>query len=83
MKTIDILEQLDNDLAYDETAVIECDTEKTAKALYMQYSRAIRKHNFTSFIKVSRSGKTLTFSRPSKQPIPVIQKEGKEGKEVL
>ena len=82
MRTIDILEQLDNDLAYDETAVLQCDTEKTAKALYMQYSRAIKKHNFTPFIKVSRSGKTLTFFRPYEQPVPVIQKEPK-GKEVL
>ena len=82
MRTIDILEQLDNDLATDETAVITCACEKTAKALYMQYSRAIKKHNFTPFLKVSRSGKTLTFSRPPKRPIPVIQKEEK-GKEVL
>ena len=82
MRTIDILEQLDNDLAFDETAVITCACEKTAKALYMQYSRAIKKHNFTPFIKVSRSGKTLTFFRPSEQPIPVIQKEEK-GKEAI
>lgn len=78
MKTIDILEQLDNDLAYDETAVLECGTEKTAKALYMQYSRAIRKHNFTPFLKVSRKGKTLIFSRPLERSIPVIQKERNE-----
>ena len=82
MRTVDILEQLDNDLAFDETAVITCVCEKTAKALYMQYSRAIRKHNFTPYLKVSRSGKTLTFFRPSEQPIPVIQKEEK-GKEVI
>ena len=78
MRTLDILEQLDHDLAFDETATIECGCEKTAKALYMQYSRAIKKHNFTPFLKVSRSDKTLTFYRPSEQPIPVIQKEGKE-----
>ena len=82
MKTLDILEQLDHDLAFDETAVITCGCEKTAKALYMQYSRAIKKYNFTLFIKVSRSAKTLTFSRPSEKPIPVIQKEEK-GKEDL
>ena len=82
MRTVDILEQLDNDLAFDETAVITCVCEKTAKALYMQYSRAIRKHNFTPYLKVSRSGKTLTFFRPSEQPIPVIQKEEK-GKEAI
>lgn len=82
MRTIDILEQLDNDLAFDETAVITCGCEKTAKALYMQYSRAIKKHNFTHFLKVSRSGKTLTFFRPSERPVPVIQKEEK-GKEAI
>ena len=82
MRTIDILEQLDNDLAFDETAVLTCGCEKTAKALYMQYSRAIKKHNFTPFLKVSRSGKTLTFFRPSEKPIPVIQKEEK-GKEAI
>ena len=82
MKTLDILEQLDNDLAFDETATIECGCEKTAKALYMQYSRAIKKHNFTTFLKVSRSGKTLAFSRPSERPVPVIQKEEK-GKEAI
>ena len=82
MKTLDILEQLDHDLAFDETAVLTCGSEKTAKALYMQYSRAIKKHNFTPFLKVSRSGKTLTFSRPSKQPLPIIQKEEK-GKEAI
>ena len=78
MRTIDILEQLDNDLTTDETAVITCGCEKTAKALYMQYSRAIKKHNFTPFLKVSRSGKTLTFSRPQERPVPVIQKGRKE-----
>ena len=82
MRTIDILEQLDHDLAFDEAAVIMCGCEKTAKALYMQYSRAIKKHNFTPFLKVSRSGRTLTFSRPSEKPIPVIQKEEK-GKEAI
>ena len=82
MKTVDILEQLDHDLAFDETAVLTCGCEKTAKALYMQYSRAIKKHNFTPYLKVSRSGKTLTFSRPPERPVPVIQKEEK-GKEVL
>ena len=82
MRTIDILEQLDNDLAFDETAVITCGCEKTAKALFMQYSRAIKKHNFTPYLKVSRSGKTITFFRPSERPVPVIQKEEK-GKEVL
>ena len=82
MRTIDILEQLDHDLAFDETAVLTCGCEKTAKALYMQYSRAIRKYNFTPFLKVSRSGKTLTFSRPSERPVPVIQKEEK-GKEAI
>ena len=82
MRTIDILEQLDHDLAFDETAVLTCVCEKTAKAIYMQYSRAIRKHNFTPFLKVSRSGKILPFSRPSKQPLPIIQKEEK-GKEAL
>ena len=78
MRTIDILEQLDHDLAFDETATIECGCEKTAKALYMQYSRAIKKHNFTPFLKVSRSGKTLTFFRPSERPVPVIKKGRKE-----
>ena len=82
MRTIDILEQLDHDLAFDETAILTCGCEKTAKALYMQYSRAIKKHNFTPFLKVSRSGKTLTFSRPSERPVPVIQKEEK-GKEAI
>lgn len=82
MKTLDILEQLDHDLAFDETATIECGCEKTAKAIYMQYSRAIKRHNFTPFLKISRSGKTLTFSRPSERPVPVIQKEEK-GKEVI
>lgn len=82
MKTLDIIEQLNHNLAFDETATIECACEKTAKAIYMQYSRAIKRHNFTPFLKVSRSGKTLTFSRPSERPVPVIQKEEK-GKEVI
>lgn len=78
MKIINILEQLNTDLSREEIAMLQCETEKTAKALYMQYSRAIRKHNFTPFLKVSRKGKTLIFSRPLERSIPVIQKERNE-----